>query len=58
MSTPRRWTRDVAEQHIALYVNEFTRRPRRGRLRGGRALLGRAMKEGLVPLFDLAKLRA
>ncbi|NBD25265.1 1,4-dihydroxy-6-naphthoate synthase [Paenibacillus glycinis] len=49
---------DVARQHIALYVNEFSANLGASGYAAIDALLGRAMKEGLVPKFDLAKLRA
>ncbi|MBM7566680.1 1,4-dihydroxy-6-naphthoate synthase [Paenibacillus sacheonensis] len=49
---------DVAKQHISLYVNEFTANLGASGYAAIESLLGRAMREGLVPEFDLAKLRA
>lgn len=49
---------DVAKQHISLYVNEFSANLGASGYAAIESLLGRAMKEGLVPEFDLAKLRA
>ncbi|WP_025680190.1 1,4-dihydroxy-6-naphthoate synthase [Paenibacillus massiliensis] len=49
---------DVAESHIALYVNEFTAELGEDGYAAIEALLGRASAEGLVPAFDLAKLRS
>ncbi|SEN54947.1 1,4-dihydroxy-6-naphthoate synthase [Paenibacillus sp. OV219] len=48
---------DVQKQHIALYVNEFSANLGDSGYAAVEALLGRAAKEGLVPEFDLAKLR-
>jgi 1,4-dihydroxy-6-naphthoate synthase len=48
---------DVAQQHIDLYVNEFTADLGEAGYGAITALLGRAMKEGLVPEFDLALLK-
>ncbi|WP_219834560.1 1,4-dihydroxy-6-naphthoate synthase [Paenibacillus sp. R14(2021)] len=48
----------VANQHIALYVNEFSRNLGASGYAAIEALLGRAMKEGFVPAFDMAKLRS
>lgn len=48
---------DVQKQHIALYVNEFSANLGEDGYAAVEALLGRAAKEGLVPEFDLAKLR-
>ncbi|RAP74163.1 1,4-dihydroxy-6-naphthoate synthase [Paenibacillus montanisoli] len=48
---------DVAKQHIALYVNDFSANLGESGYAAVEALLGRAAKEGLVPAFDLAKLR-
>ncbi|AZN38704.1 1,4-dihydroxy-6-naphthoate synthase [Paenibacillus albus] len=48
---------DVQKQHIALYVNEFSANLGESGYAAVEALLGRAAKEGLVPEFDLAKLR-
>lgn len=49
---------DVAKQHISLYVNEFTADLGNSGFAAIESLLGRAMREGLVPQFELAKLRA
>ncbi|MVP01056.1 1,4-dihydroxy-6-naphthoate synthase [Paenibacillus lutrae] len=48
---------DVAEAHIALYVNEFTRNLGEDGYAAVEALLGRAAREGLVPAMDLRALR-
>lgn len=48
---------DVAAQHIDLYVNEFSAHLGDDGYGAITALLGRAMKEGLVPEFDLNLLR-
>ncbi|WP_248928307.1 1,4-dihydroxy-6-naphthoate synthase [Paenibacillus hamazuiensis] len=48
---------EVAEAHINLYVNEFTADLGESGYGAIAALLGRAMREGLVPEFDLAALR-
>ncbi|WP_426450269.1 1,4-dihydroxy-6-naphthoate synthase [Paenibacillus sp. S-38] len=48
----------VAQAHIDLYVNEFTADLGESGYGAIEALLGRAAKEGLVPEFDLAKLRS
>ncbi|SDW95303.1 1,4-dihydroxy-6-naphthoate synthase [Paenibacillus sp. CF384] len=48
---------DVAKQHIALYVNEYSANLGESGYAAVEALLGRAAQEGLVPAFDLAKLR-
>jgi len=47
----------VADSHINLYVNEFTRNLGEDGYGAIEALLGRAAKEGLVPEFDLSLLR-
>ncbi len=47
----------VADSHINLYVNEFTRNLCEDGYGAIEALLGRAAKEGLVPEFDLSLLR-
>lgn len=47
----------VADSHINLYVNEFTRNLGEDGYGAIEALLGRAAKEGLVPSFDLSLLR-
>ncbi|MEW4368280.1 1,4-dihydroxy-6-naphthoate synthase [Paenibacillus kandeliae] len=48
---------DVADSHIDLYVNEFTRDLGEDGYNAIEALLGRAAREGLVPEFDLSLLR-
>ncbi|MGN7470761.1 1,4-dihydroxy-6-naphthoate synthase [Brevibacillus sp. SAFN-007a] len=48
---------EVAQAHIALYVNEFTRNLGEEGYAAIAALLGRAAEEGLVPRFDLSLLR-
>ncbi|ASS76658.1 1,4-dihydroxy-6-naphthoate synthase [Tumebacillus algifaecis] len=48
---------DVADQHIGLYVNEFTADLGEKGYEAVTALLTRAAKEGLVPEFDLALLK-
>ncbi|KAF4323859.1 hypothetical protein G195_001839 [Phytophthora kernoviae 00238/432] len=48
---------DVTAQHIGLYVNEFSANLGDDGYGAITALLGRAMKEGLVPEFDLDLLR-
>ncbi|WP_099305373.1 1,4-dihydroxy-6-naphthoate synthase [Bacillus sp. Marseille-P3800] len=50
-------SRDVAKQHIDLYVNEFTKQLGEQGYEAIENLLGRAMKQGLVPSFDLTKIR-
>lgn len=50
-------SRDVAAQHIDLYVNEFTNQLGEQGYEAIENLLGRAMKQGLVPTFDLTKIR-
>ncbi|MDF2723786.1 MAG: 1,4-dihydroxy-6-naphthoate synthase [Paenibacillus sp.] len=47
----------VAQQHIQLYVNEFTESLGDSGYAAIESLLGRAAEEGLVPSFDLALLR-
>ncbi len=47
----------VADSHIELYVNEFTRDLGEDGYGAIEALLGRAAREGLVPEFDLSLLR-
>lgn len=49
---------EVAKAHIDLYVNSFTADLGEDGYGAVEALLGRAAKEGLVPGFDLKKLRA
>ncbi|WP_424766509.1 1,4-dihydroxy-6-naphthoate synthase [Paenibacillus sp. sgz302251] len=48
---------NVAQQHIDLYVNEFTASLGEDGYAAVNALLGRAAEEGLVPAFDLSLLR-
>ncbi|MDE5414445.1 1,4-dihydroxy-6-naphthoate synthase [Alkalihalobacterium chitinilyticum] len=48
---------DVAQAHINLYVNEFTRNLGDEGYEAVFSLLGRAADEGLVPKFDLNALR-
>ncbi|MFC4777447.1 1,4-dihydroxy-6-naphthoate synthase [Paenibacillus sp. GCM10023252] len=48
---------EVAEAHIDLYVNEFSAALGEEGYAAIEALLGRAAEAGLVPAFDLAKLR-
>lgn len=48
---------EVAESHIGLYVNGFTKDLGEDGYAAIAALLGRAAAEGLVPEFDLALLR-
>ncbi|OLO26529.1 1,4-dihydroxy-6-naphthoate synthase [Alkalihalophilus pseudofirmus] len=48
---------DVAQAHINLYVNEFTRNLGEEGYEAVFTLLSRAAKEGLVPSFDLDALR-
>jgi len=48
---------EVAQQHIDLYVNEYTANLGESGYAAVTALLGRAVAEGLVPAFDLAKIR-
>ncbi|WP_274654787.1 1,4-dihydroxy-6-naphthoate synthase [Paenibacillus humicola] len=47
----------VAQAHIDLYVNDFTAKLGEDGYAAVESLLGRAAEEGLVPEFDLAKLR-
>jgi 1,4-dihydroxy-6-naphthoate synthase len=48
---------EVAQAHIELYVNKFTGSLGEDGYAAVTALLGRASREGLVPEFDLSKLR-
>jgi len=57
MSHAQEMSSDVANQHIALYVNEFTADLGESGFAAVESLLGRAAGEGLVPSFDLALLR-
>jgi 1,4-dihydroxy-6-naphthoate synthase len=50
-------SREVAQAHIDLYVNEFTANLGDNGYAAITSLLGRAMKEGLVPEFNFAGLR-
>lgn len=57
MSHAQELSLDVAQAHINLYVNEFTRNLGEDGYAAVTALLGRAAEEGLVPKVDLALLR-
>jgi 1,4-dihydroxy-6-naphthoate synthase len=57
MSHAQELSFDVAQAHINLYVNEFTRNLGEDGYAAVTALLGRAAEEGLVPKVDLALLR-
>ncbi|MGG4445152.1 1,4-dihydroxy-6-naphthoate synthase [Brevibacillus porteri] len=57
MSHAQELSLEVAQAHINLYVNEFTRNLGNDGYAAVEALLGRAAEEGLVPAFDLSKLR-
>jgi len=48
---------EVAQAHIDLYVNRYTADLGEEGRAAVEALLGRAVREGLVPEFDLALLR-
>ncbi|WP_280771401.1 1,4-dihydroxy-6-naphthoate synthase [Salipaludibacillus daqingensis] len=48
---------EVAKNHIDLYVNEFTGELGEKGYAAVESLLGRAAKEGLIPAFDMKKLR-
>jgi len=48
---------EVAKAHIALYVNEFSENLGERGYKAVETLLARAVAEGLVPAFDLGKLR-
>lgn len=48
---------DVAKSHIDLYVNEFTGALGENGYAAVESLLGRAAEEGLIPTFDMKKLR-
>jgi 1,4-dihydroxy-6-naphthoate synthase len=48
---------DVAKNHIDLYVNEFTGELGEKGYAAVESLLGRAADEGLIPNFDMKKLR-
>lgn len=58
MSHAQELSPDVAQAHIDLYVNEFTRNLGEDGYAAVTALLHRAQQEGLVPEFDLSLLRA
>ncbi|WP_026688527.1 1,4-dihydroxy-6-naphthoate synthase [Alteribacter aurantiacus] len=49
---------DVVKAHINLYVNKFTKDLGEEGYQAIEALLGRAAKEGIVPSFDMKKLRS
>ncbi|MED1782768.1 1,4-dihydroxy-6-naphthoate synthase [Brevibacillus fortis] len=57
MSHAQELSLEVAQAHINLYVNEFTRNLGDDGYAAVEALLGRAAEEGLVPVFDLSTLR-
>ncbi|MGG4440419.1 1,4-dihydroxy-6-naphthoate synthase [Brevibacillus fortis] len=57
MSHAQELSLEVAQAHINLYVNEFTRNLGDDGYAAVEALLGRAAEEGLVPAFDLSTLR-
>ncbi|EJL25012.1 1,4-dihydroxy-6-naphthoate synthase [Brevibacillus sp. BC25] len=57
MSHAQELSLEVAQAHINLYVNEFTRNLGNDGYAAVEALLGRAAEEGLVPAFDLSTLR-
>ncbi|MGK5510453.1 1,4-dihydroxy-6-naphthoate synthase [Brevibacillus formosus] len=57
MSHAQELSLEVAQAHINLYVNEFTRNLGNEGYAAVEALLGRAAEEGLVPAFDLSTLR-
>ncbi|MBB6731089.1 1,4-dihydroxy-6-naphthoate synthase [Cohnella zeiphila] len=57
MSHAQEMAPEVADQHIALYVNEFTADLGEDGYAAIEALLGRAAQEGLVPAIDPALLR-
>lgn len=57
MSHAQELSLEVAQAHINLYVNEFTRNLGNDGYAAVEALLGRAAGEGLVPAFDLSTLR-
>lgn len=48
---------DVAQSHIDLYVNEFSRDLGVDGYAAVNALLGRAAEEGFVPAFDLSLIK-
>ncbi len=58
MSHAQEMSWDVAQSHIGLYVNRFSRDLGEDGYAAVEALLGRAAAEGLVPPFDPALLRA
>lgn len=57
MAHAQEMSEDVQKQHIDLYVNEFSLDLGDTGFKAVDSLLGRAAKEGLVPAFDLNKLR-
>ncbi|MFB5662854.1 1,4-dihydroxy-6-naphthoate synthase [Alteribacillus sp. HJP-4] len=57
MNHAQEMSESVAESHIDLYVNEFTRNLGEDGYSAVESLLGRAAEEGLVPEFDLRRLR-
>jgi 1,4-dihydroxy-6-naphthoate synthase len=57
LSHAQELSEEVANAHIELYVNEFTKSLGEDGYQAIENLLGRAMKQGLVPHFDVAKIR-
>ncbi|SES41507.1 1,4-dihydroxy-6-naphthoate synthase [Salipaludibacillus aurantiacus] len=57
MEHAQEMSQEVARSHIDLYVNEFTRELGEDGYAAVESLLGRAADEGLIPAFDLQKLR-
>ncbi|GAF20893.1 MULTISPECIES: 1,4-dihydroxy-6-naphthoate synthase [Shouchella] len=57
MSHAQELSSEVAQAHIDLYVNEFTRNLGDRGYEAIENLLGRAMEQGLIPTFDLEKIR-
>lgn len=57
MAHAQEFSPQVAQSHIELYVNEFSRDLGEAGFAAIESLLGRAAKQGLVPEFDLGLLR-
>ena len=57
MEHAQEMSEDVAESHIDLYVNEFTRDLGEDGFAAVESLLTRAAAEEIVPAVDLSKLR-
>ncbi|WP_022793254.1 1,4-dihydroxy-6-naphthoate synthase [Marinococcus halotolerans] len=57
MENAQEMSPEVAQSHIELYVNEFTRNLGEDGYAAVETLLGRAMEEELIPSFDLKKIR-